>query len=129
MDVETEIQLGSYVSVGLSVWQGIETLRMLCSTGAVCMHHESKGSTDALLCVCLQGLKALMSLCSAGAVLKAGSLQLGEIRERYARRLWIILQRGIVERVPWCKDYRDPLPLFYSCAHTCLSVCRSACRV
>ena len=31
-------------------------------------------------------------------------------REIYARRPCIVLQRGIVGRVPWCKDYTDPLP-------------------
>ena len=32
-------------------------------------------------------------------------------REIYARRPCIVLQRGIVGRVPWCKDYMEPLPL------------------
>ena len=31
-------------------------------------------------------------------------------REIYARRPCIVLQRGIVGRVPWCKVYTDPLP-------------------
>ena len=34
-------------------------------------------------------------------------------REIYARRPCIVLQRGIVGRVPWCKDYKDPLPLLF----------------
>ena len=28
-------------------------------------------------------------------------------REIYARRPCIVLQRGIVGRVPWCKDYTE----------------------
>ena len=31
-------------------------------------------------------------------------------RKIYARRPCVVLQRGIVGRVPWCKDYRKPLP-------------------
>ena len=31
-------------------------------------------------------------------------------REIYARRPGIVLQHGIVGRVPWCKDYTEPLP-------------------
>ena len=30
--------------------------------------------------------------------------------ETYVRRLGVFLQRGIVQRIPWCKDYREPLP-------------------
>ena len=58
-----------------------------------------------------------------GIVCKAG----GE-REIYARRPCIVLQRGILGRVPWFKDYTDLLPLGRrTCGqHVCLVVCQHA---
>ena len=32
-------------------------------------------------------------------------------KKSYARSPCISLQRGIVERVPWCKDHMEPLPI------------------
>ena len=42
---------------------------------------------------------------------RGGDAEREREREIYARRPCIVLQRGIVGRVPWCKDYTDPLPL------------------
>ena len=45
--------------------------------------------------------------------LKPHNVPMPEERERkiYARRPCIVLQDGIVVKVPWCKYYTDPLPL------------------
>jgi hypothetical protein len=32
-------------------------------------------------------------------------------RERYAKRLYVDLKRGVMGRAPWCKNYTVPLPL------------------